>query len=214
METNVSPIEDLVVSGVGKQFFSLFNYPILFTNSTDKKSVYASKLAANPNLKLPFAFASFVSDEVDTSRYSPPSLARRGVYLAPLNDHTQVFNVKLLPVITTFKLVLLAEDLVTLRKFASSWLFAAQLNELSFSITYGSADFDLRLELEPNLQYPDPPSGVDEPKEYELTSSFKVFGYMSKPWTRQQTATEVQVDGQLKTEGTSTVEVFRFNRKW
>ena len=221
MDNSTTSVESLINSGFARRFHQVFGLPIFFSNTPDKRAV-AAKVMQDKNLKYPLAFASFTSRSLAENRYSPHSLLRRGIYGNATSDNVQTFRLRMLPVTTSFGLTLLSEDWDTIDKFTKQWLFCVQEGSLKFSLTYGVVKIDIHVDLDREVQFPTRSGGLDEPKEFELTSAFRIEGYINKPLERAQAANEVEIEGRLNSaldqndrrEQGHSVQVFRFNRPW
>jgi hypothetical protein len=224
MDNSLTPIEDMIYAGFGRRFLQVFGIPILFTNATDKRAAYAQKFTQDPNLKLPFAFASYTGQSLTETRYSPQALLRRGLYGAATHDMVQTYRLRMIPVTTAFQILVLTEDLPTALEFSKRWLMATVEGSLKFTLTYGIADVDIHVELDRDVQIPQRTAGVDEPREYEIQTTLRLEGYTSKDLERAQAATEVVAEGRVGSAEdvataiaggpNKTTQFFQFNRPW
>lgn len=216
----IKPIEEFISTGISDRFYQVFGFPILFTNSPNKKTAFESLVRkSNPNAKLPYAFASFTSLGITEQGYSPRTLLRRGLIGGATHDRVQAYRLPLIPVDTQYQLTVLLTSPDEAVKFARQWLFASQKKTLNCTVTYGIADLDIAIEMDTEVQIPQRTGGVDEPEEVEVLTNFRVKGYASEGLERAQVALETEVEGQVGTPATTqagnkTTQFFKFNRPW
>lgn len=220
-----TPIENLIVAGLGQRYQQTFNIPLLVTNAVNKKQAFVALQKNHSALKLPFAFASYSEHSItEQGGYAASPLLRRGLHGSASNDNVQTYRLGLLPVTTSFQLTVLVASLEEANLFAKRWLMSAVEGSLKFTVKYGIADIDIHVELDRSVAIPPKTDGVDTPSEIEITTNFKINGYMSKQLERVQAATEVEVNGVVVDKGDMAAaiaeggrgrtEIFRFKRPW
>lgn len=227
MDTNNSrtSIENLIVAGLGQRYKQVFNIPLLVTNAVNKKQAFVALQKNNTDLKLPFAVASYSEHSItEQGSYAASPLLRRGLHGSATNDNVQTYRLGLLPVTTSFQLTVLVASLEEANLFAKRWLMSAVEGSLKFTVKYGIADVDIHIDLDRSVAIPQKTDGVDSPSELEVTTNFRVNGYMSKELERVQAATEVEVSGIVVDKGDMAAavaeggrgrtEVFKFNKPW
>jgi hypothetical protein len=196
MDNSQNPIEALINSGLAKHFYRVFGVPLLFYNGPDVKTVAAERLKKKGLPSYPYAIARTAGYVRSQNGYKPNTLLRRGLYGGLSQDHKLTYQLNMIPVTTTFEIVMYVQDFPTVRKWGKQWLMSSTRNDLNFSITYGVADVDIRVQLDENVNVPPREGGATEVKEYQLQSNLMVQGYMSDPLKRAQVvdALEVQLD--------------------
>lgn len=222
MDNKIKPIEDFVHHGLAQRFTTVFGTPLIFSVSTNKKQDAAKRFNGNP--KYPLAFASVQSFEITENQYSQITLMRQGVKAQQSADRMLTYKLKPLPVTTTFLITLLCQDLQTATDFAKKWLMAAVRGDLKYSITYGTVDADIHVDLDRNVQIPSRPDNeTTTVNELEVTATLRVNGYMSDGIEPVQAAISVDVDGvlldkpdydALKQGDRVGVEIFSFRKEW
>lgn len=224
MDNSITPVEDLIRAGFAQRFYETFGYPLNYTTSVDKKAMLARLKGQAPSRGDPFAFATPSEVSIDEARYSPVTLLRRGIASQASHDHVMTYRAHLLPTINTFQFTLLAQSITEVTDFAKAWLFSCLRGHLKFSVTYGVVDLDVHVDLDRNVSIPARTDAVTEENHFELTATFRIFGYLSENQLRKvQAVTEVVVEGfaaseeqvkALNPEGKDSVRVFLFNKPW
>lgn len=221
----LKPLEALIEAGLGQRFYQVFGFELLFTNAPDRKKVIAERLRQNPQSKTPFAFASIQTFSKSETRYSPQALLRRGLQGNATHDKVQTYNLRLIPVTSTYQITLITTDLDRLKLASKRWLFCHVERSLNFSITYGVSDIDISVDLDAELSIPPRTGGIEEAPEYEATANLRVEGFMSKDLERAQAATEVVQEGRvgdaeaieaaIRTgDNRGTTQFFEIRRPW
>lgn len=197
LDNTLANVESLITSGFGKRFHKVFDIPLLISNIANKRQAFAEAQAQKPDLKLPFAIASYSTLSGTQQRYAATPLLRRGIIGGATHDNVQAYRLRMLPVTTAFQITILSQDIETLRKFSHNWLFAATEGSMKFTVKYGIADIDVNVDMDPEIQFPQRAAGVNEPEEYELNTSIRLEGYINKPLEKAQTVNEVEATALL-----------------
>lgn len=222
MDNKIKPIEDFIHQGLAQKFTSVFDAPLIFSVSNNKKQDAAKRFNGNPTY--PLAFASVQSFEVTENQYSQPTLLRQGLKAQQSADRMLTYKLTALPVTTTFLITFLCQDLQTAINFAKKWLIAAVRGDMKYSITYGVVDADVHVDLDRNVQIPSRPDNeMTTVNEFEVTATLRVMGYMSEAIKPVQAAVTVDVDGvlvdreayeALKQGDREGVQIFTFRKEW
>lgn len=197
LDNTLTPIDQLIVTGLGQRFRKLFDVPLLITNLVNKTQAFAEAQAKKPDLKLPFAFASYSNFTRTEGRYAPTPLLRRGLTGGYNSDGQQSYRLRMLPVTTEFQITVLSQDINTLISFSRTWLFATIEGSMKFTVKYGIADVDIHVELDQTLSIPQRAAGVNEPEMYELQAALRVEGYFNKQLEPSQVVNSVEADTYL-----------------
>lgn len=200
MDNSQNPIESLINSGLAERFYRVFGVPLLFYNGPDVKSVAAERLKKKGLPAYPYAVARTSGYGRTQNGYKANTLLRRGLHGGISGDQRLTYQLNMIPVTTTFEIVMYVQDFPTVRKWGKQWLMSATRNDLNFSITYGVADIDIRIALDENVNVPPREGGASEVKEYTLQSNLMVQGYMSEPLKHAQVVDSLEVELQLLRE--------------
>jgi len=194
MDNSQNPIEALINSGLAKHFYRVFEVPLLFYNGADVKNVAAERLKKKGLPAYPYAVARTAGYVRTQNGYKPNTLLRRGLYGGLSQDSKLTYQLNMVPVTTTFEIIMYVQDFPTVRKWGKQWLMSGTRNDLNFSVTYGIADIDIRVQLDENVNVPPREGGATEVKEYQLQSNLMVQGYMSDPLKRAQVVDTLEVE--------------------
>jgi hypothetical protein len=196
MDNSLKPIEHFVDQGLAQRFQQVFGFPLVFSNSPDKRA--SAKKALGIGLKYPFAFATVTGDAINNTTYRPHALWRKGLVSGISTDGTHAYRLNLIPVTTKFEITFVAESLTEIRRQAKLWLLGSVQSALKFSITYAVTDLDIHVEQDQELSIPTREGGLDEPLEYTMVSNLSVHGYMSADKLKKaQIVTDVELQGYL-----------------
>ena len=225
MDNKISPLEAIIDVGLAKKFLKTFGVPLSLTLSSNRKQEQAKRLKETP--KYPMAFAKATSWDITENSYSQQTLLRHGLKGQQNADGMLTYNLKLLPVTTTFAISYLCQDAQDARAFAKAWLFAATRGSLKFTVLYGVANIDIAFDLDRSIQVPERADNeTTSVNEMEVLTSLRVMGYMSEDSLQTvQTATAVEINGELipaqdaataalQQGGREGVEIFSFKRGW
>lgn len=222
MDNRIAPVEALINTGLAQRFHEVFGTVLHYSTSVDKKATL-QKILGNEPPKYPIAFAAFKGLALDTTRYAPTAMLRRGVISAPSHDNVTASRLTSLPSITTFEITFLTDNIRHVTAFAKRWLFAGVEGSLKFTVSYGVVDIDIHIDLDQEVNIPEKPDGVTEVGEYEIVLGLRVHGFHSKGLDKVQAVTSIEVDGAvvsesdykaLTQEGKDNVTVHLFKREW
>lgn len=224
LDNKVKPIEEFIHQGLVQRFYQVFGCPLQITNSPNKKEQYVK--AQGGKVKYPFAFASISSFALsETSGYKALSMVRRGIYSGSSSDNLKTYQLRQIPVATTFEIEFYTADYRSTLNFAKSWLFSAVQGTMKFSVTYGVASVDIHIDMDKNVNVPPPDGdGFSAPKEYKTAVNMIVHGYMSDNGLNDaQAVTSIEVTGLMAGPGAdvqallnngTAPQVFYFKSKW
>jgi hypothetical protein len=194
LDQRINPIEAFVYKGLADRFYQVFKTVLTYTTSTDKKAARAKQ--SGKDTGYPMAFAVLKTMAIDETRYSPKSLLLRGVTSGSSTDSKITYKAQLLPVIFSFEITFLSQDIKEVTALAKEWMFSAVGGYLKFSVSYGVVDIDISCELDREITIPDKKSGLTELNEYEMPTNIKVLGYLSPDnLAKVQAVTEVDIEG-------------------
>lgn len=194
MDNSLKPIEAFVQEGLQQRFQQIFGFPLVYSNSPDKKAT--AKRLLGQGLKYPLAFASVSSDGLTKDTYRPHGLWRRGLVGGMAPDRSHALRLNLIPVTTEYEITFLADSLPQVRRFTKLWLLSLVQKGLKFSVTYGVADLWINVEQADIVQVPQRQDGLQEVKQYELVTSLTISGYMSADELKNaQVVTAVEAEG-------------------
>jgi hypothetical protein len=138
-----------------------------------------------------------------TDRFNTQSTARRGKIAVVSTDAKRSYRVHFLPTTFDISVEFVSNDYSQVLTFANEWLFARRNGWLKFEIAYGSTNFSISAEGEPQVSIPIREADPDNVSEYVVTSQLKLDGFISYGTLIEgQIADTIQVDGALP-EGTT-----------
>jgi hypothetical protein len=216
MDNSQLPIEDMIRSGLAERFLGVFGVPLLFYNGPDVKRVANEHLKkySRPNL-YPFAVAKATSFSLTENSYRAQPLARRGIYGGASHDSLLTYKLKLVPASTAYEISFYVQDGRSAQFYGKKWLFASARKNLKMSITYGVADIDINVKLDPTFSVPQREDGTTGVKEYICLSNITVEGFMSEDLVPSQAVTALEYEAQVAALAErSGAQVFLFRKDW
>ena len=202
MDNLTVSLEEMIERGIQERFYKTFNGCLLaFTNASDKKQTIAKIIQELGGPTYPFAIATLTNFGIPTTpTLKAHTLMRRGLVSQASTDMTTSYKLGLIPVDSQYQIEYYHKDFAGVKKFAKDWLFASLSASLNVSVTYGTADLDVRVELERSVPIPTREASPTDIPEYVATTNLTVMGFASRDQMEEiQAVTSVVVDGETVT---------------
>jgi len=222
LDQRINPVEAFVYKGFADRFYQVFGTVLTYTTSVDKKAARAKQLGQDTGY--PMAFAVLKSQAIDETRYSPKTLLLRGTTSGASSDSKLTYKAQFIPVIFSFEISYLCQDIKDVTAFAKEWLFAALGGYLKFSVIYGVVDVDIGCDLDREVNIPEKKVGLSDVNEYEAVTNIRILGFLSPDnLAKTQAVTEIDVEGVvgdpasyalLTAAERANTQVFMFKRQW
>jgi hypothetical protein len=215
MDNTLTPIEDLILSGLAERFFKVFGVPLLFYNGPDVKTVAAQMLQKKGLPQYPFAHARTTNWEVTENSYKPNTMLRRGLRGRSSNDYVLAYQLNLTPVTTTYEVTFYVQSFREVNALARTWLLNAVRNSLNTTIEYGVGGLDVNVSMDRNITTPNREGGTTEVKEYQMVTTMRSNGWMGEQIKTSQAVTTLEFQvGVMAENGLKGAIVSTFGDMW
>lgn len=215
MDNTLTPIEDLILSGLAERFFKVFGVPLLFFNGPDVKTVSAQMLQKKGLPEYPFAHARTTSWAITEGSYKPNTLLRRGLRGRSSDDYVLAYQLNLTPVSTGYEITFYVQSFKEVSTLARTWLLNAVRNSLNTTISYGVSSLDVNIVMDRNLTTPTREGGTTEIKEYQMVTSLLVNGWMGEQLKTSQAVTTLELQvGVMAENGLKGAIVSTYGDMW
>lgn len=227
MENLPVSVEAMIEKGIQERFAKTFyGCPLVFTNASDKKQVIAKiKQDTGQGPVYPFAIAVLNNFQISTvPSYKAHTLMRHGLVSQSNSDSTVAYKLSLIPVESTYAIEIYHNSFDKVKLFAKRWMFATLGAKLNTTVAFGTADLDVRVEMDRSIPIPTREASPSEIQEYVATSNFNIQGYASEDAMEEvQAVTSVEIDGRVLSAEEilngilapgAGKQVFAFRNKW
>lgn len=184
----VEPIQSMMFKGLQKTLYEKFELRAAWLNTSDRKTAL-QRLFGNPEqdqndtslIKYPHGFLVAGSVEDDLNRGNIHWMMSRGFPVALTTDENQVFQVRVVPTITTVTMEFVHVDFRAVTEFLTTLLHARRRSWLDFNIAYGRTTFAVSVGIDGSLQIPQRDPSPDAPPEFKVEVPLSLRGFHSLP---------------------------------
>ncbi len=220
-DTNVvlAPVEELVFTGLQKQFKQVFNCPFYPLQSTGRKAML-QKIKGNPSTptKYPFGFITMTGLGPIEDAYSVKAMVLNGTQVFKANDNKS-YRATIMPVQLTCSIEFYTNSARAMLAYANTWMFAPKIGMLHFNVNYGQTSFPIQVTPSNSLSMPTREDELDAVQEYIVTGEITVRSFLSRSElleteiaARAEIAIELTEPNELKASDSNSA-FWSFNRE-
>lgn len=210
----VAPVEDIILSGLQRQFQQVFRCTFVVVQSTDKKAMLQQfRTDKTRPQTYPFGFLTITALNQVEDTYNVKALVLDGTQVFKASDNKS-YRATIMPVQLQLNVEYFTNSFRDMKEFANTWMFAPKLGYLHFNVNYGRTSFPIQVTPSTSLSIPTREAELDQAQEYPVTTEITVRSFMSRS-TLLETEVVTNIETSLReTDPTTFADAGGDNAFW